>query len=118
MTYCPLRRWGEWRREGPLIHLSPSKCFIFCLADSGETPLSTMDIVLILGIMLYYPNIHEQVLHNYLQYYVIIWRGAPYEEWSLSSVATSTTYNIAANQMRLIGPRVISYIFLHQRLPL
>eukprot|EP00965_Chrysotila_dentata_P047861 1587588-Pleurochrysis_carterae.AAC.1 len=46
----------------------------------------------------------------------VMWRGASYKQWSPSSVAISTTINIAANRMCPIGPRGVTHIPLQQPL--
>eukprot|EP00965_Chrysotila_dentata_P130440 4312832-Pleurochrysis_carterae.AAC.1 len=38
-TYSPLRRWGEWRLDGPTYTSLSIQILIYYLVDSGETPL-------------------------------------------------------------------------------
>eukprot|EP00965_Chrysotila_dentata_P106324 3511799-Pleurochrysis_carterae.AAC.1 len=49
-TYAPLRRWGEWQRDGPTYTSQSIQILILYLNDSGETP-SYKHSLNILGIM-------------------------------------------------------------------
>eukprot|EP00965_Chrysotila_dentata_P043275 1438319-Pleurochrysis_carterae.AAC.3 len=39
VTYCSLRRSGEWRRDGPIYTSLSIQVSIFYMTDNGETPL-------------------------------------------------------------------------------
>eukprot|EP00965_Chrysotila_dentata_P186012 6141452-Pleurochrysis_carterae.AAC.1 len=38
-TYSPLRRWGVWRRDGPIYTSSSIQILLYYLIDSGEMQL-------------------------------------------------------------------------------